>query len=305
MSVDAAAQLLPLPYEAWEPTKTTLHLWAQIVGKIRLKSTPHRNQWWNVTLALTPRGIAARDMIAQGVDFELEFDLIDHRLVGRAHTGKCSFFELKNGLSVAAFYNQTLQLLEELGVHVSILAKPYGVAITTPFANDEQHRTYDKELVQRWWQIGGWTVDTFNRFAAEFAGKQSPAHLFWHSFDIAMARFSGKRAPVKTGANGVEREAYAFEVISVGFWSGDQNIPAPTYYTYTAPEPPALTQQALRPADARWVPSGSGHLGVLAYDAVRQSDDPRAMLMDFLRSGYQAGTTAAGWDVDALKTSFQ
>jgi hypothetical protein len=299
-----ATALPALPYAPWEPTKTTLHLWAQIVGKIRLKSTPHRNQWWNATLAFTPRGLAARGMRQNGVDFEIEFDFIDHRLAGRANSGQMESFALHDGLSVARFFANVTDLLRTLGVEVSILAKPYGVPITTPFAADEEHHAYDADAVARWWHIGHWTVDVFDEFGSEFAGKQSPAHLFWHSFDIAMARYNGRLAPERAGANLVEREAYYYEDIAIGFWPGDRNVPAPTYYTYTAPEPETLTRQTLRPSSAAWVASGSGHLGTLPYDVVRESDDPRSTLLDFVRSGYEAGTKAAGWDARALASAF-
>ncbi len=297
-----ALDALPeLPYAAWEPTKTTLHLWAQVVGKIRLATTPHRNQWWNVTLAFTPVGLAARGMQRNGIDFEIEFDFIAHRLVARTAAGRSDSFALVDGLSVAQFYHATLHMLERLGVGVGIRAVPYGVPIVTPFAQDSQHANYDAGAVARWWTISLWTTHVMDSFASGFAGKQSPPHLFWHSFDLAMARYSGQPAPAREGASFVEREAYAFEVIAFGFWAGDANVAAPTYYTYTAPEPAGLTDTALRPAQAAWTASGSGHLGTLAYDVVRQAPDPQAVLLDFFASGYAAGTKAGSWNTAAFE----
>ncbi|MBV8580236.1 MAG: hypothetical protein JOZ86_06330 [Candidatus Eremiobacteraeota bacterium] len=296
--------LPPLPYAEWEPTKTTLHLWSQIVGKVRLRATPHLNQWWNAALHLTSRGFAAHGMVHDGIDFALEFDLIDHHLVGSTAAGRSAAFGLVDGLSVAAFYAKTTALLSDLGVPVHILAKPYGVPIETPFARDEEHRSYDRDAVRRWWEIARFTADTLTDFASGFAGKQSPVNLYWHSFDLAMGRFNGKLAPPKPEANLVEREAYRYDVISFGFWAGDANVPAPAYYTYTAPEPPTLTTQQLRPEQATWVPSGAGHLGVLPYDVVRATADPHATLLDFYASGYEAGTRTAAWDVAALASRF-
>lgn len=299
------ALLAPLPYAPWEPTKTTLHLWCQIVGKLRLRYTAHRNHWWNVTLFPTARGLSTLRLRDGDTFFELEFDFVDHALVlrsNRAH-GPASI-PLEDGLSVAAFYREVLRLLGELGIEPRILAKPYGVPMTTPFAQDDEHRSYDRTSVRRWFDALLWTADVFEQFAGPFVGKQSPAHLFWHSFDLAMGRFSGRPAAGPPRAGLVEREAYSHEVISFGFWPGDAATPAPTYYTYTAPEPAALAEQPLRPAGAAWHPAGAGHLGTLPYDAVRTASDPRAALLEFLRSGYEAGTRSANWDAAALTSAF-
>jgi hypothetical protein len=296
----AHSELPPLPYPDWEPTKTTLHLWTQIVGKIRLAATPHRNQWWNVTLYFTPRGLEARGMRRNGIDFTIEFDFIAHRLEVRTCIGGSDSFALHDGLSVAQFYANIMTVLEKLGVDTAIRARPYGIPITTPFAQDAEHAQYDRAAVERWWFISRWTTQVMDRFAAGFTGKQSLPHLFWHSFDLAMSRYNGRRAPVRDGAGTVEREAYAFEVIAFGFWPGDANVKEPTYYTYTAPEPTTLTTFALRPQQARWSASGASHLGALAYDAVRSAADPQAALLDFFHSGYDAGAAAAGWDLDPL-----
>ncbi|MEA2664213.1 MAG: hypothetical protein QOI11_1157, partial [Candidatus Eremiobacteraeota bacterium] len=193
--------------------------------------------------------------------------------------------------------------LRALGIEARILAKPYGVPMTTPFAQDEEHRSYDRVMVRRWFDALLWTANVFEEFAGEFAGKQSPAHLFWHSFDLALARFSGRRAGGPPKADPVEREAYSHEVIAFGFWPGDPATPAPTFYTYTAPEPAGLTARPLRPDGAGWYPSGAGHLGALPYDAVRGAADPRAALLEFLHAGYEAGTTSAGWDAASLASS--
>jgi Family of unknown function (DUF5996) len=177
------------------------------------------------------------------------------------------------------------------------------VPITTPFARDEEHRSYDRVAVRRWFDALVWTTSVFDEFASEFAGKQSPVHLFWHSFDLAMGRYSGRRADGPPKDDPVERKAYSHEVIAFGFWPGDPNTPAATYYTYTAPEPSDLTRQTLAPEGAAWYPSGSGHLGALPYDIVRTAADPKAALLAFLRSGYDAGVRTAGWNAASLAHS--
>jgi hypothetical protein len=287
--------LPPLPYADWEPTLTTLHLFSQIVGKVRLASTPPRNHWWNVTLYVTETGLTTGPMRVDETEFEIIFDFIQHRLIvftpGRKHDG----FKLRHGLSVAKFYKKLFRILGDLGIGVRILAKPYGMAVTTPFRDDEEHAAYNAKWVERWWAVSRWTVGVFESYASDFAGKASPAHLFWHSFDWAMARYNGKRAPQKPGANHVEAVAYSHDVIAVGFWAGDPATKAAGYYTYTAPEPGALTAEPLA-SGGTWVPSGSGHLGFLPYEAVQAASQPEVLLLEFLRSGYQAGAKAAGWD---------
>ncbi len=178
---------------------------------------------------------------------------------------------LEDGLSVAQFYRTVFEMLRGFAVEAKILAKPYGMPTTTPFALDEEHRSYDRVAVRRWFDALVWTTSVFDEFASEFAGKQSPVHVFWHSFDLAMSRFSGRPAAGPPKSDPVEQEAYSHEVISFGFWPGDPNTPAPTYYTYTAPEPADLTQRTLAPPRAGWYPSGSGHLGAVPYDVVRNA----------------------------------
>jgi len=289
--------LPPLPYQDWEPTKTTLHLWCQIIGKIRLATTQHRNHWWNVTLRPTARGLIAERMLAGDAFFDIELDLIDHRTIVRTNKAhEPAYVDLRQGLSVANFHAALFHALHGFGINVTILGKPYGVPMTTPFAHDHDHRAYDRVMVRRWWEIVMWTSEVFDEFAAGFAGKQSVPQLFWHSFDLALARFSGRPAAGPPKPDPVAQDAYSHEVIAFGFWAGDANVPAPTYYTYTAPEPATLTSFALQPSEAGWHPAGAGHLGQLPYDAVREAKDPRATLLAFLRSGYEAGTRAAHWE---------
>jgi hypothetical protein len=294
-------RLPAIPYEAWEPTKTTIHLYSQIVGKIALRSSSLRNHWWNCTLKPTARGVRTDRLHFGGTSFDVELDFVDHRAIVRASEHDEVTFRLRDGLSVADFYSSLRDVLSALGINVPILAKPYGVpALTTPFAEDREHASYDAAAVRRWWDVIRWSSDVFERFASEFAGKQGPVQLFWHSFDLALARYSGRLAGAPPPGDPVAREAYSHEVIAFGFWAGDANVPAPTYYTYTAPEPATLTTFALRPEGAAWGPAGNGHMGTVPYERIRTSADPQTSLLEFLHSAYDAGAGAAGWDVDAL-----
>ncbi|MGB8797254.1 MAG: DUF5996 family protein, partial [Candidatus Aquilonibacter sp.] len=278
------------------PTLTTLHLWCQIVGKLRLGHVPYRSHWWNVTLLPTARGLSTGRMRAGTTFFQIDFDFVDHEVVvqsNRAH--EPASIPLRDGLSVAEFYATLFQTLAAFGIQTRIVDKPYGMGVDIPFSVDRDHASYDRVMVRRWWEIILWTADVFDQYASEFIGKESPAHVFWHSFDLAIARYSGRQANKPPSENPVEQEAYSQEVISVGFWAGDPNTPAPTYYTYTAPEPASLTSMPLAPVQAAWSASGSGHLGVLPYDAVRTAADPRATLLEFMHAGFNAGTKAANW----------
>jgi hypothetical protein len=297
--------LPPLPLEGWEPTKTTLHLWVQIVGKVRLASTPPRNHWWHVPLYVDVRGLTTRRMHSPGgVTFQIDFDFVDHRLVVRTNTGAVESFALHDGLSVAAFDTELHGTLARLGIDVAIRESPFGLPTTTPFPADRTHAAYDRDAVERFWQILDWTDGVFEEFAGWYCGKTSPVHLFWHSFDLAVTRFGGERAPMLPDADPVTREAYSHEAVSFGFWAGDETVREPTYYSYAAPEPEGLRGQPLSPAQARWVERGSGSLAQLPYEVVRTAADPRAALLGFLESAYEAGAGALGWDRAALASSW-
>jgi Family of unknown function (DUF5996) len=305
MSVAADTRPLPaLSLEEWEATKNTLHLWAQIVGKVRMASTAPRNHWWHVPLYVDVRGLTTRRMHSpNGASFQIDFDFIDHRLVVRTNRGALESFELRDGLSVAAFDANLHGALRRLGLDVTIRETPFGLPTTTPFPADTEHAAYDADAVERFWRILDWTDTVFEEFAGWYCGKTSPVHLFWHSLDLALGRFGGERAPAPP-ADAVNREAYSHELIAFGFWAGDQNMREPTYYSYTAPEPATLREQPLSPIEARWQELGGGALAVLPYDAVRTARDSRATLLAFLESAYQAGAMLAGWDRSELESSW-
>lgn len=291
-----------LPLEEWEPTKNTLHLFLQIVGKIRLALFPRQNHWWHVPHYVTPRGLTTRPIPYAGGNFEIAFDFIDHKLKIMASNGDERSFDLYDGLSVAEFYRLIFENLAGLGVSCKIWAVPYEAASTTPFAEDTDNKSYDKEYIERFRQILLGVNDILEEFRGRFTGKSTPVHLFWHSMDIALTRFSGKRAPIREEAGMVEAEAYSHEVISFGFWAGDKkNVPAPAFYSYAAPEPAGLADEPLAPDTANWADSNGAHMALLMYEDVRNLDDPRTAVLEFLESAYQAGAKRAGWDVGSFE----
>jgi hypothetical protein len=298
------SELPDLALGRWEPSKETLHLWAQIVGKVRLATMPPQNHWWNAPLYVDTRGWTTRRLRSENLDFDVSFDFVHHELVVRTSNGDVDSFRLADGLSVAAFHERFFTLLAARGIEVETKAEPYRIPITTPFAEDSEHASYDREAVERFWQALRWFDWTLQEFAGWFCGKSSPVHLFWHGLDLAVTRFSGARAPENPNADPVTREAYSHEVISFGFWPGDQKVRMPAFYSYTAPEPAGLADQPLSPQAASWQPTGSSHLALLPYDEARTSADPRETLLDFLQSAYDAGAALAGWDRDALRSSW-
>jgi hypothetical protein len=286
-----------IPFADWRPTKETLHLYCQIVGKIRLAMHPRLNHWWHVPLYVSPRGLSTHAIPYRDGSFEIEFDFKKHELQIRTSDGRWEDFSLFDGLSVADFYSSIKANLAKLGIEPAIKPIPYEAPSTTPFADDTEHASYDKAAVERCHQTLIAIDSVLEEFRGRFVGKSTPVHMFWHSFDLALTRFSGKRVPVREGANRVEREAYSHEVISFGFWFGDDNVPAPALYSYTAPEPTGLADEPLSPATAKWQESNGAHLALLMYDDMRAADDPRAAALEFLESAYQAGAKKAGWDV--------
>lgn len=303
-ATDPAPTWPRLPFEDWRDSKITLHLFCQIVGKIRLALHPKVNHWWHTTLYLTPRGVTTSTIPHGDRTFEMELDLTDHACRLRVSDGRSRRVPLP-GQSVASFYEEVMGNLRDLGLGVEILARPFDperAESDVPFAQDHEHATYDPEAVHRFWRVLARIDPIFKEFRGRFLGKVSPVHFFWHSLDLAVTRFSGKTAPVADGADPVTKEAYSQEVISSGFWAGDENVPYPAFYTYVAPEPEGLAEEPLKPAAARWEPQDGGtHTAHLAYHDLIEMDDPGQGLLDFLQSSYAAGAKRAGWDRQALE----
>ena len=286
-----------LPLDAWRQTYETLHMWTQIIGKVRLALTPLVNHWWNVPLYVTSRGLGTGAMPCGGRDLEIVFDLIQHQLVLTCSDGERSVLALEPK-SVAEFYGQVMKALADLRVDVRIWPTPVEVSDPVPFTQDRQHASYDPEYASRLWQILIRTGQIFEQFRAKFIGKCSPVHFFWGSFDLAVTRFSGRRAPARPGADRITREAYSHECISHGFWPGGvwagKDVYGPVYYSYTAPEPTGIREATVRPAAARFDTNMSEF--VLPYDDVRTAASPQEALMQFLQSTYEAGASRAAWN---------
>ena len=291
-----APTLPPLPLKEWEDTKETLHRHCQIAGKVRMEYSPYRNHWWNVTLYVTTRGLTTGPIPYGRTTFDISFDLLENRLV--VTTGEGAFSFALDDLPVAEFYRRLFEGLRSLEIDASINPEPFGLDDEHTLDANAYHCTCAEGYVRRYHHVLGWVDQVFKEFAGRFNGKTSPVQLYWHSFDLAVTRFSGRRAPVRSGADPVTREAYSHEVISFGFWPGDPSFREPAFYSYTAPEPEGLTEQPLHPPAASWQEGGTA---LLTYEEVRSSASPRETLLEFLQSAYEAGAKTAGWDVEEFR----
>lgn len=298
--IDKEKAFPKLPLADWKDTKNTLHLYLQIVGKIRLENHPPFNHWWHVPFYVTPIGLTTAAIPYGFGNFEIEFDFINHALKIRTSRGEYREFELKDGLTVADFYRQTFAALESLGIEVKIKAVPYEAPTEIPFVENTEFKSYDKNYIENFHQTLVSVNNIFTEFRGRFIGKSTPVHLFWHSFDLAVTRFSGRKAPEKDDAGEVERRAYSHEVISFGFWAGDENVSAPAFYSYTAPEPESLPKKPLKPDSAQWN-TDNGAMAILMYEDVRQSENPYQAILDFLESAYLAGAKSADWDIEKFE----
>ena len=288
-----------LPLEEWEATYRTLHMWTQIVGKIRLGLTPLENHWWNTALYVNTRGLTTSPIPYGGGAFEIQFDFTHHRLELRKSVGTSDgeYVLALSPKSVAAFYRELFSLLHWAGIDVQINPKPQEVANTIPLDQDDTHASYDPEYANRLWRILLSTEIVLQEFRARFIGKSSPVHFFWGSFDLCCTRFSGRRAPPRKGI--ITSEAYSHECISVGWWPGGGDVAGPAFYAYTAPEPPGCGEQPIRPASALY--QSKLHEFLLMYDDVRRVTSPRDEILGFAQSTYEAGANLAGWDRGALE----
>jgi hypothetical protein len=282
-----------LPLEAWQDTYATLHMWTQIVGKVRLAQSPLVNHWWEVPLYVSARGLTTSAIPYRDGIFEVEFDFLDHNLVIKTSRDQVKTIALAPR-SVADFYQEFMGALASVGIGVKIWSMPVEIANPIAFDRDTQHASYDREYVTRFWRILLAAESVFQKFRSRFIGKNSPVHFFWGSFDLCVTRFSGRRAPEREGADMVTREAYSHEVISAGFWPGGGEMKGPAFYTYAAPEPVGYGQSPVRPAKAFYHPQMKEFF--LMYDDLRSDPSPRSALLEFLQSTYDAGANLAKWD---------
>ncbi|MEP6698336.1 MAG: DUF5996 family protein [Verrucomicrobiota bacterium] len=287
-----------LPFAEWQLTAETLHMWTQIVGKIRLSLTPWINHSWHVTLYVTPRGLTTSSIPHGLFRFEIQFDFIAHELRILKSSGEIRVINLKPQ-SVSDFYRAVMSALIELELPVKIDLMPNEIADPIPFDRDEDHRFYDPEYANRFWRVLAQSHRVLTQFRSRFCGKCSPVHFFWGSFDLAVTRFSGRAAPPHPGGiphlpDAITREAYSQEVSSVGFWPGNAASPTPIYYSYAYPEPAGFSAAKVGPAAATYLPAL--HEFILPYDAVRTAPSPDDVLIEFAQSTYDAASTLGNWD---------
>jgi hypothetical protein len=294
-----------LPYHEWRDTAATLHLWLQIVGKIRVAQCPWLNHSWHVTLQVTARGLGTRLIWHENAAFQIEFDFLEHWLLVRTTGGRTAALALKSQ-STASFYRSVMDVLAQLSVPVTIHTTPNELPDPVAFEADEQHRSYDPEYVNRYWRALVETERVFEEFRTRYIGKSSPVHYFWGSADLAVTRFSGRTAPRHPGGiphlpDWVTREAYSHEVSSAGFWAGGESYPQAIFYSYAYPEPPGFADARVQPAAARYDKTLKEF--VLPYDDVRAASSPDGALLDFLQSTYESAANLGKWDRKALEHS--
>jgi hypothetical protein len=280
-----------LPLDEWRDTYATLHMYTQVVGKVRLKLSPMTNQWWQVPLYLTARGLTTSPIPYRHRTFEMEFDFFQHCLVLTTCEGDTRRVAL--GGAVKDFYRDVMAALLGLGIEVRIWSHPAEVPKPIPFEQDVEHRTYDAAQAQRFWHVLRQVNTVFQEFRARFTGKCSPVHFFWGSFDLAVTRFSGRPANPKPGADRITRLAYNEELSSLGFWPGGPGVPGAVLYSYSFPEPAGFRDQPVRPAAARY-DDGLGEF-LLRYDDARTAPDPSAAILDFAQSTFEAGAQLQQW----------
>jgi Family of unknown function (DUF5996) len=283
-----------LPYSEWKDTYATLHMWTQIVGKIRLALCPPMNHCWGVALYVTSRGLTTSPMPYQDGSFEITFDFMAHSLWIATSGGEIRAFRLEPR-TVAQFYAELMGALHSLGIDVKMWPMPVEVPRPVRFTLDESHASYDAEYAHRFWRALVSVNNVFWEFRSRFIGKSSPVHFFWGSFDLAVTRFSGRPAPERPGAEGFMKDAYSHEVSSVGFWPGDGEVMKDAaFYAYAVPEPAGFRDYRVRPAKAFYHPEKGEYF--LMYDDVRLAENPAETLLDFCQSTYQAAAIAGKWD---------
>jgi hypothetical protein len=287
-----------LPLEAWRDTYATLHMWTQIAGKVRLALTPKINHWWGVPLYVNALGLTTSAIPYAGGNFEVQFDFAHHQLVVQTSWDAIRTLALKPQ-TVADFYREFMGTLTALGIEVKIWRMPVEIPDPIPFDEDTKHASYDPEYANRFWRILVCCGKVFEEFRAKFIGKASPVHFFWGSFDLAVTRFSGRRAPERAEADSITREAYSHEVISAGFWPGGGEVKGPAFYAYAAPEPAGYAQNQIRPAEAFYHPQLREF--ILMYDDVRRTTSPRETLLEFLQNTYDAGAELGKWNREELE----
>lgn len=289
----------PLPYPEWHDTYATLHMWTQVVGKIAVGHAPPENHSWGIAMQVTPRGLATRTLFHGTTPFAFEFDFVDHQLVLKVSYARSATLDLRP-MTVAEFYEAVMRMCGDAGVPVKIWTTPVEIPDPVKFEIDTLHQAYDRDPVERLLQILLQVDRVFRRHRACFVGKCSPVHFFWGSFDLAVTRFSGRPAPRREGPRFMV-DAYSREVISHGFWPGNQQVPEPAFYAYAVPEPDGFKQARVRP-DAAFYEQTMGEF-LLPYEAVRRAPDPEQAILDFMETTYDRASALADWDRPNLETN--
>lgn len=297
--------MLPeLNYKGRENQKLTLHLFFQIMGKIRMSYSPRKNHWWFITLYVDTKGFTTGPIpYDENLEsFSILLDLQQHRLEISTSGGEEAFFSISEETSVAKFYLQLKGILKRFRIEPKILNKPFDLNIDKGFDQLQEVKGYNFDYVQRYRKIMLWSSNVFKLFSGRFYGKTCPVHLYWHSMDLAVTRFSGKRGPkMPSEARISDKDAYSHECISFGFWPGDPNIPEPAYYSYTSPAPEGIERTDLEPPEANWVENNGSWLAILPYRDLIKTENPGKTLLEFFESAYLAGAGLSGWNIEDFK----
>jgi hypothetical protein len=295
--------LPPLAYKGHEKEKMTLHLFLQVIGKIRMGLTPRKNHWWYVTEYVDSQGFTTGPIpYDSGMSvFSITLNVHQHQLQALTSKDEEESFALSEGMSVAEFYEKLFDILKKLKIEVSIIGKPYDLPIDKPFGEITEYHHYKKSYVKALWQILIWVNGVFEEYSGGFYGKTSPVHLYWHSMDLAVGRFSGEKAPpMGDDARISDKDAYTHECLNCGFWAGDENVPEPAFYSYTYPSPKGIDKQPL-PFKAEWIDSNGSPMALLRYGDLLKTENPRKTLLDFMNAAYRAGASLAGWDMEKFR----
>ena len=297
-------KLKPLLYKGNEKSKLTLHLFLQIIGKIRMNKTERKNHWWYITEYIDTKGISTGAIpYDNGKNtFKITVNVLQHLLEVENSKGGFNSFELSSSLTVAEFYKKLTHILKKQNIHFSILDKPFDLNIERKFGQIEDLHHYDKDYVFNLWKTLLWVDTVFQEFSGRFYGKTCPVHLYWHSMDLTVTRFSGKKAPpMPNDARISDKDAYSHEVISFGFWPGDENVQEPAFYSYTYPSPKNIDKEHILPKTANWVEVNNSPMAILTYNDLVKEENPRKELLDFLQTTYQAGAKLANWDIKSFE----
>ncbi|WP_339702331.1 DUF5996 family protein [uncultured Marixanthomonas sp.] len=297
-------RLQQLPYTGNEKSKLTLHLFLQIIGKIRLSLSHRKNHWWYITEYVDTKGFTTGPIFYDSGEstFTITLNILSHKLEVDTSEGESAQFDLHEGLTVADFYKKLRGILSDFTISVNLLEKPYDLGIEESFSEITAYHHYNQDYITKLWKTFQWVDGVFKEFSGRFYGKTCPVHVYWHSMDIAVTRFSGKKAPpMLKEARISDKDAYTHDCISFGFWAGDDNMKEPAFYSYTYPAPEGIDKKPLQPDNAFWMDANGSPMAILKYNDLLTKENPRETLLAFMESAYRAGASLANWDIDELE----